>query len=87
MIGLLFSIQYFKKDLALANGNDWRWVAGLLYLRPKKAILVAIARTGEPGQDRQKRQSGHYIHDRKQKTRRPEQYRKDRTARTGQHPG
>jgi hypothetical protein len=43
-----------------------------------------IARTGQPGQDSQRRQSGQYIHDRKQRTILPEQDSKDRTATTEQ---
>jgi hypothetical protein len=38
----------------------------------------------KPGQDSQRRQSGQYIQDRKQRTILPEQDSKDRTARTGQ---
>ncbi len=44
-----------------------------------------IAKTGQPGQDgNQRRQSGWYIQDRKQRTGLPKHYSNERTARGGQ---
>jgi hypothetical protein len=66
-----------------SRGQDcWGRLAGTGQLRWDSRDT--IARTGQPGQDSQKKLSGKYNQARKQRTRLPEQDSKDRTARTGQ---
>jgi hypothetical protein len=66
----------------LLEKDSWHKTAGIGQLR--RNSQDRIARTGQPGQNIQRRQSGQYIQDRKQRTRLPEQDSKDRTASTGQ---